>query len=315
MRIRDIIFLAAGFAGMIAGVLLPDLGEPLRHIPTVFIVVQTLLCFLSGLSPDTNFSAASLRGLPRFLALKMLVVPLACWGIFSLVLPEYALGALLLGGTAVGLLAPFFLFMLRGDEVFGTAAFISSSLLMPFTVPLVVGAVALIQGASTTGLFASFLHTGMFLAACLFLPFISAKLIWMRPALARGILDRRYGVFLVCYFASMLVVFSRFSAPLRQAPTLLPQSLGATFLLAALLFVVGLILERKQGRDRRLAGVVCCCAMNNVLMAVTSAQFFGVHEVLMCALYSVPFGLMLVPYRLLAARLDAGRLAPTDGRE
>ena len=45
--------------------------------------------------------------------------------------------------------------------------------------------------------------------------------------------------------------------------------------------------------------------MNNVLMAVVAARFFGVHEVLMCALYSVPFNFLLIPYRLLAARLES----------
>ena len=103
----------------------------------------------------------------------------------------------------------------------------------------------------------------------------------------------------------MLVVFSRFSEPLRQDPSLIPQSLGAAFFVAVLLFVLGLLISRKEPRERRLAEVVCCCAMNNVLMAVVAARFFGVHEVLMCALYSVPFNFLLIPYRLLAARLES----------
>ena len=307
MGLRDFILIFAGFGGMLAGALLPGLGEPLRHAPTACVVVLALLCFLSGLSPDKSVGATSLRGLPRFLFIKMLVLPLVCWGIFLPLFPQYALGALLLGGTAVGVLAPFFLFLLRGDEVFGTAAFIASSLLMPCTVPLVVGIAALAGDMPAAGLFTSFLHTALFLAACLLPPFLAAKGAWVfRPSLARAVLKRRYGISLFCSTGSMLVVFSRFSDPLRQDPSLIPQSLGVAFFAGALLFVLGLLFTRNEPRERRLAEVVCCCAMNNVLMAVVAARFFGVHEMLMCALYSVPFNFLLIPYRVLAARLRTG---------
>ena len=306
MRTRDIIFLAATFAGMAGGVFLPELGEPLRHLPAVFIISQILLCFLSGTDPATPFERESLRGLPRFLFLKMLAVPLICWGVFLPFFPEYALGALLLGGAAVGVLAPFFVYLLRADEVFSTASVIASSLLMPFTVPLLVGLAALAEGTSTSGLWRAFLDTGLFLAGCQLLPFIAAKLLWkFRPGAAKGILGLRYGISVICATGAMLVIFSRFSTPLRQDPGLIPRCLGAACLLAALLFVLGCAAGVKAGRDRALSVVVGFCAMNSVLMAVVAAQFFGVHEVLMCALYSIPFNLLLIPYRLLASRLDA----------
>lgn len=304
MRIQDIIFLVASFAGMAAGVLLPGLGDTVRHLPTVFIVSQILLCFLSGTNPATSLNKKALQGLPRFLILKMLVLPLVCWGVFLPFFPEFAFGALLLGAAAVGVLAPFFIFLLRIDEVFTVAAVITSSLLMPFTVPLVVGAAILVQGASTAGLLHTFLNTGLFLMGCLLVPFVAAKFLWsLRPTLAKGILSLRYGISVICASGSMLVIFSRFSEPLRQEPALIPQGLGAACLLAALLFVLGLAASRGQERERRLSTVVCFCTMNNILMTIVAAQFFGVHEVLMCALYSVPFNALLIPYRMLASRL------------
>ena len=95
-------------------------------------------------------------------------------------------------------------------------------------------------------------------------------------------------------------VVSARNAALAAFPLLL---VAAACLLAALLFVLGLAASRGQERERRLSTVVCFCTMNNILMTIVAAQFFGVHEVLMCALYSVPFNALLIPYRMLASRL------------
>ncbi len=216
--------------------------------------------------------------------------------------PAYAKGALLIGGAAVGVLAPFFMFLLRADETFTAAAFIASFLLLP-TIPPVVGLPLPDPGRFHRQPAHSLSAQLLFLALCLLLPFAAAKAAWeIRSGLAKGMLRHHYGISVVCAAGSMLVIFSRFAEPLRQNPSLIPQGL------AVLLFVPGLATFARRDGERRLAGVVGFCAVNDVLMAIMAAHFFGAEEVLICPLYSVPFYILLAPYRRLDARLrKAGR--------
>ncbi len=74
---RNIIVLLTAFASSLLGVLTPQAAVgPLVYVPTASIMVQLLFCFLSTSDPATPLPFASLKALPKFLAFKMLVVPL-----------------------------------------------------------------------------------------------------------------------------------------------------------------------------------------------------------------------------------------------
>ena len=70
----------------------------------------------------------------------MLFAPWLCWGIFALFMPDYALGAILLGGVSVGVTAPFLGQLSRANISFIIAAVVASSLLLPLTMPALVWA-------------------------------------------------------------------------------------------------------------------------------------------------------------------------------
>jgi BASS family bile acid:Na+ symporter len=301
---RDtLIFLVCSYGAMLLGVCLPQFGEPLRHLLTVMLMIQLLLCFLDTTAPGAAAGAGGMAGLPRFLGIKMLLTPLVCWGIFAVLLPRYALGAILMGGVSIGVTAPFFGRLARADVTFIIAGVVASCLILPLTMPVLVVSYLYVAGQEAgSGLWAAFFKTGLALALYIFVPFVVAKVMWRgAPALAEGVLRRRYVISVSSIACSMFVIFSRFSAPLRANPFMVAEALGGAFLLAGVFLGVGMLAGRGRSAARSTAYLVSMGTANNGLMLVLSAQLFALPEVLVAAMYSVPLFLLLLPYQRFAA--------------
>jgi BASS family bile acid:Na+ symporter len=297
---------------MLAGVCLPQFGEPLRHLLTVMLMVQLLLCFLDTTAPGASVRAVDVAGLPGFLGIKMLLTPLACWGIFALVLPRYALGAILMGGVSIGVTAPFFGRLARADVTFIVAGVVASCLILPLTMPALVVSYLYVTGYEAgSGLWEAFFKTGLALALYIFVPFVVAKALWKgMPARAEGILRRRYFISVSSVACCMFVIFSRFSAPLRANPFMVAEALAGAFLLAAVFLGIGILAGRGRSAARSVACAVSMGTANNGLVLILSAQLFSLPEVLVTAMYSVPLFMLLVPYQRYAAWKEKSEQSP-----
>jgi BASS family bile acid:Na+ symporter len=76
--------------------------------------------------------------------------------------------------------------------------------------------------------------------------------------------------------------------------------------LAAVYAVAGILFFRRSALEDRLAGAVMLAHMNNVLMIVFSAQFFGPRETMTAAMYLVPFFVLVLPLKHYGSRAGAG---------
>jgi BASS family bile acid:Na+ symporter len=307
---RDtLIFIVCSYGAMLLGICLPQFGEPLRHLLTMMLMVQLLLCFLDTGAPDAVASTADVAGLPAFLGIKMLLTPLICWGIFALILPRYALGAILMGGVSIGVTAPFFGRLARADVTFIIAGVVASCLILPLTMPVLVVSYLYAAGQEAgSELWAAFFKTGLALALYIFVPFAVARGMWKTaPALAKGILNRRYVISVSSIACCMFVIFSRFSTPLRANPFMVAEALAGAFVLAVIFLGVGIFAGRGMSAARSVACAVSMGTANNGLVLILSAQLFGLPEVLVTAMYSVPLFLLLIPYQRYAAWKENGR--------
>ena len=293
------------FAAMAVGVMVPGVGARLPHLATVCLMTQLLLAFLATGVPGAGFSRATFKGLPLFLAFSLLAAPATCGLIFWLFMPEFALGAILVSGSAVGVMSPFFGMLLRADNPFIIAAVIISSLLLPLTMPfLVLGYLYLSGQEAAGGLWLAFAQTAVALGIYIIVPFVISKLIWsFKASAAERVLNRRYSITLVCVGTSMFIIFSQFAEPLRANPGMVLTALVGSLGLAVVLIAIGIGAGLRGSVERKLGCAISMGTRNNVLMVIIAAQFFGLPEVLIAAMYSVPLNLLLVPYTWYARRL------------
>ena len=306
MRSRDLVMIVVSFLAMLAGSLLPGLAEPLAPFPRLCLIVLLYLGFLSVGTEALFIHARLIPGTVSGLVLiRLFVLPLLSFAVFKLLMPQFALGALLVGAASIGVVAPIFSIMVNADTALVLAGNLLSSLLLPLTLPMLLYAAdnfMALSGFGSMNLPAHLSLSGMTLSLCvtIIVPFAGAFLTRKSPRITECILKHQFPVSVSTIALSTLAIFSNYSGVLHQSPSLVVKALGAACLLGAVMMAGGLFLPRSMPPQRKLAFLISYGTMNNVLMLIVSLEFFSASESIMAALYLLPLNALLVCYRALS---------------
>ena len=294
MRSRDLVMIVVSFLAMLAGSFLPGLAEPLAPFPRLCLIVLLYLGFLSvgteALFIHTRLIPGTVSGL---VLIRLFALPLLSFFLFKLLMPQFALGALLVGAASIGVVAPIFSIMVNADTALVLAGNLLSSLLLPLMT---------LSGFGPMNLPAHLSLSGMTLSLCvtIIVPFAGAFLTRKAPRVTEYILKHQFPVSVSTIALSTLAIFSNYSGVLHQSPSLVVKALGAACLLGAVMMVGGLFLPRSMPPQRKLAFLISYGTMNNVLMLIVSLEFFSASESIMAAMYLLPLNALLVYYRALS---------------
>ena len=303
MRPRDLAMIIVSFLAMLAGSFLPALAEPLAPFPRVCLMILLYLGFLSVGTEALFVHARLLPGtLSGLVLIRLFALPLLAFIPFELLMPDFALGALLVGAASIGVVAPVFSIMVNADTALVLAGNLLTSLLLPLTLPALlymVNAAMPLFRPDTLHLPEHLSLSGMTLSLCvtIIVPFVAAFLTRRVPRATAFILKNQFPVAIVTIAVSTLAIFSQYSGILHQSPSLVVQALLAACLLGGIMMAGGLFLPRSMPPQRRLAFLISYGTMNNVLMLIVSLQFFSASESLIAAMYLVPLNALLVVYR------------------
>lgn len=300
MRSRDLVMIVVSFLAMLAGSFLPGLAEPLAPFPRLCLIVLLYLGFLSvgteALFTHTRLIPGTVSGL---VLIRLFALPLLSFFLFKLLMPQFALGALLVGAASIGVVAPIFSIMVNADTALVLAGNLLSSLLLPLTLPMllyIVDSFMTLSGFGPMNLPAHLSLSGMTLSLCvtIIVPFAGAFLTRKAPRVTEYILKHQFPVSVSTIALSTLAIFSNYSGVLHQSPSLVVKALGAVMM------VGGLFLPRSMPPQRKLAFLISYGTMNNVLMLIVSLEFFSASESIMAAMYLLPLNALLVYYRALS---------------
>ena len=300
MRSRDLVMIVVSFLAMLAGSFLPGLAEPLAPFPRLCLIVLLYLGFLSvgteALFIHTRLIPGTVSGL---VLIRLFALPLLSFFLFKLLMPQFALGALLVGAASIGVVAPIFSIMVNADTALVLAGNLLSSLLLPLTLPMllyIVDSFMTLSGFGPMNLPAHLSLSGMTLSLCvtIIIPFAGAFLTRKAPRVTEYILKHQFPVSVSTIALSTLAIFSNYSGVLHQSPSLVVKALGAVMM------VGGLFLPRSMPPQRKLAFLISYGTMNNVLMLIVSLEFFSASESIMAAMYLLPLNALLVYYRALS---------------
>ena len=100
MNSRDLIMVLSSLLSMAAGVFLPQAAEPLAAMPRLILIFMLYMSFLAVGMEALMREIRHMKGTLCFLvALRLAVLPLLCLAVFRLLMPQFALGAFLLGAA------------------------------------------------------------------------------------------------------------------------------------------------------------------------------------------------------------------------
>ena len=294
LSLKDWIMLAVIFSSIFVGVFLEEFSSFLRPFPMVCMMAFLFMSFLSyRLSHVLGAIRTSRTRILGLLFLKLVLLPAAVFMIFRSLFPKYALGALLLSGVSTAVVSPFFAELVRGNTPMVLFILIGSSLLVPFTLPVMV---KILAGQAMEIPLRAMIQL---LCVIVFIPVFLAEAFNRRlPKIVQSIRKRQYGFALALFALTNLGVFSRYAEFLRQHPAVILEALAVSAALAAIYFVAGILCALGRPLTDQLALTIIFGMMNYVLVIVFSSEFFGPLEPTLAAVYSIPFFTLLIPLRL-----------------
>ncbi len=303
MRLNDLILFAVIFSSIALAILAPQLG---RLFDPFLIYFMMSLLFLSFLRIDfTALVTISRKGLARLIMLtimKLAVLPIGIYYVFDYLLPEFALPALLISGISTGVVAPFIAGLISADLVIVFRLVVITSILAPFTLPLLV---QLLLGEQIT---IPIFDMIALLSKVVFVPM--ALVIFLRrfyPVVLDRILKVQFPTSLLLFALINLGIFSKYSHYFLQNPGGILIALIIAYVLAILYYFVGYIIMPGRSINERLAAGVSFAAMNNVLVIMFASQFFGPLAPTLAALYMFPYYTMIPPVKFIAQRFGGAK--------
>jgi bile acid:Na+ symporter, BASS family len=295
LGLKDVLLLITIFGSMGLGLYWPGLGRPLVPWLTWFLVFLLFLSFLQ-LKLDDVWTSWKKHGL-RLLSLgviKLLALPIGLYFLFHRLWPEYALPVLLLSGVSTGVTAPFISGLVGAQTTLVLGMVVLTSLLLPFSLPLLVG---FLSGEELRISFGAMFQV---LALVIFIPALLVVVLRrVCPRLLEKLSGVRYPVSLCCFAVINLAVFSRYQGFFWARPLEILNTTLVAYVLSLIFHGVGWVIFRGQQVEVRLAQTVSLAYVNNILVVVFAARFFGPLATTLSVMYLLPFFTFIVPLRLL----------------
>ncbi len=268
---------------MTAGVAFPEGGLLVEPYILVWLGALLFLNLIRLNASDLLSTFARPRQLALLSAVKLLALPLAMYGIASLIYEPFALPVLLLSGISTGLGAPFVVNLIGGRLQVVVGMIIATSIAVPFVLPsivfVLVGSVIDIP----------ILEMVLLLSAALFTPLASGWLTKKYWPAASGFADRNsFPLSLVFVVLINFGMFAKFSGYFYNEQAFLLQTILTAFLCYAAYGIAG-YLTSAGSRNERATGLISMTYINNVLVAVLAFQFFGPAVAALAALYNIPY--------------------------
>lgn len=282
-----IVFLAAAAAGIIW-------PAPSRYLNPIMAPAMMTILFLSFLKISPQMVWEAMKQYPGRLSLlvviKLIILPVAVYALAIRLVPDYALGLLLLAGVSTAVSAPFFVQLVGGNMALVLVMAVVTSVLVPFSLPAVVKLMA--------GHRIVFDPLAMirFLAAIVFLPLAAAALCRrILPIAARWLEAHSFVVSLPFFAVINLAVFGRYAPIMRARLDHLAVGTILICVLSGLAAAAGLAVLRSSPGPDRIASAASLAWVNNVLVIILAVELNEPTAALLSTLYMFPFLFLMFP--------------------
>ncbi len=229
----------------------------------------------------------------------LFVVPVACYGIASIIMPEISAATLIACALPTAVSSTSITILLKGNANIALVVTVLTALVVPFTLPALV---ELLIGVETS---ASYLDMVVMLAEVVILPFFLA--LAAKRAMPRAIgRTKRYYPTLNVFFLFFVI-----AGPVAKNASLIYDNLGDTVEILAFFFFI-MVLRHLLGwyasswrpfEDRIASTTVI--AYSNIGLGIGFAyDFFSPFIVLVVVLYEVIWNIMPVPFQYAVKKLS-----------
>ena len=297
MLTRDeIVLLAIALLACLLGYMAGETAAVTGLLPSACLIAMMFLSYLSIPLRDVIHVAMDQGNAVVLLAtVKMVALPFLVGVLTLYINSEYAVIMVLMAGICSGSSCPYFGLLLKADVPLLVVVVMATSVIVPFTLPFIV---RLLCGGYIA---VSPWSLAFSLSLYILLPLVLAELFRKITFSATQLLIvHRKGINVILFGVTNFAVFANNAEAIAGAgDKILPCFLLSC--VAALLFIIcGYVAALHLHNAQRTSAMISFAMTNNILVIVLSGRFFGSTELLVAALYTIPFFIVTIPIRYLS---------------
>ena len=189
--------------------------------------------------------------------------------------------------------------IIKGNTALSMSLAIITSLIAPFTVPLLFGILKV--NSLSINPFDVFKD----LAIIVFLPMIFSQIIKKYFPLTIIKSQHLYtSVNVILLFFLVYAVIGSQRDVILSNPTDIIRKIGFLYLIFILLHVIGYLIGYNQNKENKVAIAIGAAYMNNSMAIVLAATHFDASILLLMVLSEIPWNTLLAPFRMIIRVLD-----------
>ncbi|MDR1829100.1 MAG: hypothetical protein LBR29_12275 [Methylobacteriaceae bacterium] len=237
MKLRDFMGVTVAFTGCVIGFFLVPFYPWMDPIPFYTLWGSLYVAFVPlDMGVTTRLAWRYKGAFVVFTIARHFILPGIVFGAFWLLMPDFALAALLLAGASIAVNAPFMAMLIGTDIGMATVLGVVSSALVPFSLPVLVD---FFVGARVEISRSAMMFT---LAQMIIVPTVASVLTrYFSPWLTRKVTEQGYFWGLAMVFLSSVTILSKYAPDLVNEPQLVRGCFIAAFGVMVMLIIVGLL--------------------------------------------------------------------------
>jgi predicted Na+-dependent transporter len=285
-------------AGVVVGLFYPVYNDFMMSLVKPILMIMLFFVFLKT---DVLHIIEALKDYKLMLyitCIYMLIIPVLFYFLVNLFDPKLAVGILLLTAMPAGVSSPTLTDIVKGNIPLSMSIVIVTSLIAPFTVPLLFG--VLKSNSLPIDLLALFRD----LAIIVFLPMLFSQVIkkYFPAAIKRQQhLFTSFNVILL--FILVYAVMGSQSGMIIADFRKIIWHVLFLYVIFILLHIAGYYMAYKQNKENKVAIAIGAAYMNNGMAIVLAATHFDPSVMILMVLSEIPWNTMLAPFRKLVKYL------------
>lgn len=297
---KEYILIAVMYGSLLAGLALPERSAAISGYIKYLMMTMLFLAFIK-ISPEDIVKAFTEKwsDILRGALLCLVVAPAVAFGITRILYPPLDLPILLLAGASTGVSAPFFTSVCKGNISYCLVMAIATSLILPFSLPLMVKILA--DATLTYDLFSM----ALFLAMIIFVPLVLAlgfrKLL---PEMLKNISQVSYPISLIVLTGINFGALGKYVSYLQANPTQIFLCILFAIGLAMILALIGWYSSKSGIWADKMACSGSQIWVNNILIIALAVHMNNALAATLSALYLIPYYGFVVLYSVMAKRAE-----------
>lgn len=286
-------------SGLTLGLIYPADTSFLLSMLKPFLMVMLFLVFLKTDVAQVFKKMKNYRQVTFLTLMYMVAIPVLFFLAINLFNQELAVAILLLTAMPAGAASPALTDIVKGNTALSTSIVIMTSIIAPFTVPLLIWTLT-IENLSIDPLL-------IFkdLATLIFLPMAASQFFKRYFPVMIGKSSHLFtSVNIILLSLTVYAIMGSQRETILNDPLKIFWQCGFLYIVFILLHVIGFLMGYKEDKEGKIATTIGAAYMNNGMAIVLAAIYFSPSILVLLVLSEIPWNTLIAPFKKIVIRIS-----------